>query len=121
LSALSTVVNQFSSEVATRSSDWTARLNDIVANGKKAVVWGGGAKAVSFLNMLKVPNAIAYVVDINPNKHGRYVPGTGEEIVPPSFLREFKPEIVVLMNAIYRDEVATSLRDMGVTAEIVCA
>jgi SAM-dependent methyltransferase len=121
LSELSAAVNQFSSEVAARSSAWTTRLNEIVAKGKKAVVWGGGAKAVSFLNMLRVPNAVAYVVDINPNKHGRYVPGTGEEIVPPSLLKEFKPEIVILMNAIYRDEVANSLKDMKVDAEIICA
>jgi hypothetical protein len=83
------------------------------------VLWGGGAKAVGFLNLLKVEDAISYVVDINPHKHGLHLPGTGQKIVGPEFLKEYQPEIVILMNPIYRQEVEGQLRELGIGAEVV--
>jgi hypothetical protein len=47
--------------------------------------------------------------------------GTGQKIVSPDDLRTEKPEIVVLMNPIYRDEIAKQLEGMGVQAEIINA
>jgi hypothetical protein len=36
-------------------------------------------------------SGIEYVVDINPRKAGRSVPGTAQKIVPPEYLRDYRP------------------------------
>jgi hypothetical protein len=69
--------------------------------------------------MLKVSDAIPYVVDINPHKQGRHLPGTGQRIVAPELLKELQPQAVVLMNPMYRQEVEGELRALGVAAEVL--
>src|SRR3546814_15520530 len=65
---------------------WNRRLEHHREAGHRVVVWGGGSKGTMFLNFLQVGTGggIDYVVDINPRKRGRFVPGTGQEIVDPA-------------------------------------
>jgi SAM-dependent methyltransferase len=121
LSDLTAAVGRFSKAVQERSQVWSSRLVKFLLDGRRTVIWGAGAKAVSFLNLLKIEDAIPYVVDINPHKQGRHLPGTGQRIVSPGFLKEFRPDVVVLMNPIYRQEVEGQLRDLGVAAEVLDA
>jgi hypothetical protein len=58
-------------------------------------------------------------VDINPYKHGTYMAGTGQEIVGPEFLREYRPDVVIVMNPIYCNEIQQNLDRIGVTAELM--
>ena len=85
------------------------------------MLWGSGSKGVSFLTTLDVGNKIEYVVDINPRKEGMYVAGTGQRIVPPAHLRTLRPDVVILMNSIYRHEIQQMLEDMGLRPEIATA
>jgi SAM-dependent methyltransferase len=94
-------------------------LAQIVKAGKKAVVWGSGSKAVAYLTGLKITEEIEYVVDINPMKHGKFLAGTGHEIVAPEFLIDYKPDEVILMNPIYLDEVQRDLTRMGLSAKLL--
>ena len=119
LSSLKSAVERFSEQVQKRTQAWQVRLAQWDRDNRRAVIWGGGAKAVSFLNMLKITEAIPYAVDINPNKQGRHLPGTGQRIVSPDFLKEFRPQVVVLMNPIYRQEVEDELSRLGVLAEVL--
>jgi hypothetical protein len=45
--------------------------------------------------------------------------GTGHKIVGPEFLKDYKPDVVVVMNEIYCDEIGNSLREMGLEPQIV--
>ena len=64
-------------------------LRRLADEGKRVVIWGSGSKAVSFLTTLRVPDLIAAVVDINPHKHGKFLAGTGHEIVGPRALARY--------------------------------
>jgi hypothetical protein len=77
------------------------------------VLWSALSKAVSFLTTLKVGDAIEYAVDINPHRQGRFLPSTGQQIVAPAFLTEYRPDLVILMNPIYTDEVRRDLDTAG--------
>lgn len=121
VSGLAIAVKQFEEQVQRSSKKWQTRLDDLRQQEQRVVIWGGGAKSVSFLNMLKVEDAIPYVIDINPHKQGLHIPGTGQKIVAPLFLKEFQPQIVILMNPIYRGEIETQLAEMGVAAELIDA
>jgi SAM-dependent methyltransferase len=98
---------------------WQSRLKNIAAMDKRAVLWGAGAKGVSFFNMLGITDQIRYVVDINPRKHGKYIPGTGQQIVSPEFLREYKPDILVLANPIYKSEIQRTVKTLGINPEFM--
>ena len=78
------------------------------------MLWGSGSKAVAFLSALgEAGNAIECLVDINPHRWARFVPGTGKEIVQPEFLSHCRPDLVVAMNPIYRQEIAADLKRVG--------
>ncbi len=110
----------FAQDYREKAAGWQQRLAKMADAGQHAVVWGAGSKGVTFMNILKTP-AIEYVVDINPRKKGMHVAGTGQEIVPPDFLKEYQPDAVIIMNANYKDEIAQTLRDLDVNAEILLA
>jgi len=101
--------------------DWKDRLSGLVDSGRRVVVWGAGTKAVSFLNMLAigVDNGIEYVVDINPRKAGRFMPGTAQTIVPPDHLSDYVPDTVIVMNREYAGEIRSRLETMGLHCDLI--
>ncbi|MDD5458520.1 MAG: class I SAM-dependent methyltransferase [Phycisphaerae bacterium] len=98
---------------------WEKFLHDAAKENKKVVIWSGGSKAVSFLTAIHDPNAIEYVVDINTYRQGTFLAGSGQQIVAPIFLKKYGPDIVIVMNPVYRDEITASLDSMGVEAELL--
>jgi SAM-dependent methyltransferase len=119
LEALARDVKQFTKTSAGRVEGWKRELRALKARGRRAVIWGSGSKAVAYLTALGVEDEIEYVVDINPYKHGMYLAGTGHEIVPPTFLTEYRPDAVFVMNPMYCDEIRCDLQRIGVAAELV--
>lgn len=112
-------VRYFAANIQDKLQYWKDYLTQQKAANKKVVVWGSGSKCVAFLTTLDTINKIEYVVDINPNRHGKFIPGVGKEIMSPEFLKEYQPDTVIVMNAIYCDEIGKMLKDMGVQTEIV--
>jgi SAM-dependent methyltransferase len=98
---------------------WTVRLKEIEEARQRVVLWGSGSKAVSFLTMLQIKDSINYVVDINPHKHGFYMPGTNQRIVPPEYLKKYMPDVVIIMNPIYLREIQEDLKNMKLTPELI--
>ena len=99
---------------------WQKILKRISDQGQRAVAWGAGSKGVTFLNLIKQPASINYIVDINPRKYGKYIAGTGQQIVSPEFLSDYQPDVVIIMNSIYQDEIKQQVRELGVTPEFMC-
>jgi SAM-dependent methyltransferase len=99
--------------------EWRDRLRQSKVAGHRTVLWGSGSKAVAFLTTIGIRDEIDYVVDINPFRQGRFIPGAGQQIVPPSFLAQYQPDLVVVMNPIYCNEVGAELDRQGISAEIV--
>ncbi len=112
-------VEAFARRYERKTSRWRDTLAEIERAGKKAVVWGGGSKGITFLNVLGPVECCEYIVDINPRKHGKFAPGTGQAVVPPEALRQHRPDIVIVMNPIYLDEIGRMLADLQVTAQVV--
>lgn len=77
-------------------------------------IWGSGSKCVSFLCAFDWEGAPT-VVDINPHRHGLYLPGSAIRIEPPDVLREKPPSWVLAMNSQYREEIEAHLQAMGLT------
>jgi SAM-dependent methyltransferase len=99
----------FAGAAARSRTAWLSRLRSWAAAGQRTVLWGSGSKAVAFLTTLGVHDEIEHVVDINPYRVGKFLPGTGQRIVAPAFLRDYRPDNVVVMNPVYRDEIGREL------------
>jgi len=105
---------------ATRGAGyWASKVQANV--GGRTVLWGSGSKAVAFLSAVGLGQEIEYLVDINPYRHGKFVPGSGKQIVGPEFLRDYQPNLVIAMNPIYRAEIARDLARVGCAAAELCA
>jgi SAM-dependent methyltransferase len=109
----------FKANVQERLANWRATLDMLHHEGQKVVLWGSGSKGVAFLTTLNVSDEIEYVVDINPNKHGTFMAGTGQEIVGPEFLQGYRPDVVIIMNPIYSPEISSQLAAMGLSVEVL--
>lgn len=112
-------VRSFQAACPANVQDWRDRLGQLARDGRKVIAWGSGSKCVSFCTTLGVTNELAYVVDINPYKHDKFLPGTGHRIVGPDFLLEDRPDVIVVMNPIYCDEIQRDLDTLGVSAELL--
>jgi hypothetical protein len=78
---------------------WRDRLAQLKDNRQRIVAWGAGAKATTFLNIIDpIGSVISYVVDINPRKWGRFVPGAGQQKIDPNSLMEIRPDVIIVIN-----------------------
>lgn len=99
---------------------WNNRMTALLAEGRRVVLWGAGTKAVSFLNMLGIRvDKVKYVVDVNPRKSGRFVPGMAQMIVPPDHLRQYRPDVTIAMNAEYLHEIQATLESMSLHCDLL--
>ncbi len=98
---------------------WKIKIQRLKQNGRRMVIWGSGSKGVAFLTSLGIRDEIEYGVDINPYKLGTFMAGTGQEIVSPEFLRHYKPDVVIVMNPIYSNEIRQSLKRMNLSPELM--
>jgi SAM-dependent methyltransferase len=72
--------------------------------------YGAPGKANTLLNYCGVrQDFVAFTVDRNPYKQGRFTPGTRIPILHPDRIREARPDIVWIMPWNLRDEIAAQL------------
>ncbi|NNJ24981.1 hypothetical protein LzC2_10430 [Planctomycetes bacterium LzC2] len=115
----------FSAAHRAKRAEWSDRLAGWRSAGKTAAFWGAAGKGVTFLNSLPLAapgdGVIGFVVDSNPDKHGRFLPGTGHPILPPAALAENPPDVVILSNALYEQEIRRQAAGLGFDGEFVIA
>ncbi len=119
LAQLARDVERFSASCRVKVEAWRRYLHDTQCKGQRVVLWGGSSKAVAFLTTLGAGDEIEYVVDINPYKQGTYMPGTGQMIVKPEFLCHNRPDVVIVMNPVYGEEITAHLHSMGLTPQVL--
>ena len=89
---------------------WRAQLIKIKQNGKIAV-WGAGAKGVTFANLFDPKQEmISCIIDVNPQKQNKYLPGTGHPIVNYEELIQRDIRTIIILNPNYRPEIEDLLK-----------
>lgn len=116
---LAGAVETFAARSEHLSEAWTAFLQEQMFDGKRIAIWGGGSKAVAFLTTLDVGAEVGCVVDLNPHKHGTFLPGSGHAVSAPEALRDYQPDAVIVMNPVYRDEIADDLAALGLDPDLL--
>tara|TARA_R110001599_G_C12274514_1_gene661931 strand:+ start:10730 stop:11899 length:1170 start_codon:yes stop_codon:yes gene_type:complete len=110
-------IARFKPAVSTNIQHWSANLATWSERQESVAIWGSGSKCVAFLSALPIAQVHA-IVDINPYRSGLFAPGTSLPISTPDALTTLRPDRIVLMNALYRQEVAQMLLDLGVATHI---
>jgi hypothetical protein len=100
---------------------WRETIGRLADDGARPVLWGAGSRGVQLLNFADADLRFAAVVDVNPAKWGRYLPVTGHRVDEPASLAGLDTKAVVITNPVYRNEIAKSLADLGIAAEILVA
>jgi hypothetical protein len=111
-------ITLFAAKSTNMIEKYSGRVKQLLNKGKRVVIWGAGARGVTLLNILKDPR-IEYAVDINPHKQGKFVPGTGQKIVEPKFLRKHQPDYIILANPAYENEIRLIIRNLEIKAEFI--
>jgi hypothetical protein len=97
---------------------WYDFMKKVKQERKRTVIWGSGSKGVAFLNSVPNSNFVEYVVDINPYRQGTFMAGTGQAIVAPEYLKQYRPDVVIIMNAVYRKEIQIDLHRLDCSPTI---
>lgn len=116
---LLTEIRVFYQQFNKRLTWWAEMLANCRAGGKRLLGWGAGGRAVTYLCALDVREQMPYVVDINPNRQGAFLPRTGQQIVPPEFVKEYRPDVIVVTNPTYLSEIRSDVASMGITCDFV--
>ena len=75
-----------------------ALLTDLRAGGHRIFAYGAAAKGTILLNSLDLPaGTIEAVVDRNPHKHNRYLPGVRLPVRPPAVILEQMPDYLLIL------------------------
>lgn len=78
--------------------------------GKQIAGYGAPGKAATLLNYCGIrEDLIAYTVDRNPYKHGRFMPGVRIPVFPTEKIRETRPDYVVILPWNLKDEIMQQL------------
>lgn len=97
---------------------WQQKLRHFAQKGNIAL-WGAGGKGATFANLLDPEHQwITCVVDINPNKQSKYLPGTGHPIVSPENLGDYSVNTVLVMNPNYHKEIALILNNLKLDIDL---
>jgi hypothetical protein len=92
-------------------------LIDAREYGQTVVGYGAPGKGNTLLNYCGIrTDMLDYTVDLNPYKHGLYLPGTRIPIHHPDRIFETKPNYVLILPWNIRDEIMTQMagiRDWG--------
>jgi hypothetical protein len=97
---------------------WRELVDRTVEANGEVVLWGASSKAVAFLAALDRDDAVTAAVDINPFKQDKYLPGSGIAVIRPQLLSEIEPELVIIMNPIYIEEITSDLASLGLSPRV---
>ena len=85
-------------------------LNKLLKSNKKIIAYGAAAKGVTLLNYIKINNNYCkYVIDKNPNKIGKYIPGTKIKIVSEKIIKKIKPNYIWILPWNLKKEICAQL------------
>lgn len=112
-------------------ADWKRMIEDTMiafhtavrertARGELVAGYGAPTKIVLLLQTAGLDtNEIPFVVEDNPHKVGRFLPGSGIAIRPTSDLAVSGIKVVVLFAWNFADDIIAKLRGRGVHAEVI--
>jgi|RhiMetdeSRZDD1v2_1073273.scaffolds.fasta_scaffold09990_5 methyltransferase family protein/C-methyltransferase-like protein len=119
LEELGDIVEGFGDLYRSRVARWSDWLSERRRHGRRVVLWGSGARAVSFLSALDPGPEVPYLVDINPKRQGLFMPRTAQPVAAPEALLSDPVDSILITNPAFVSEIRSQAAELGVRGEIV--
>lgn len=86
-------------------------IHNLLNQGKSIACFGAAAKGCVFLNSCEITDdMVDYIIDDTPFKQGKFVPGTGIEVVSRIVLKTHQPDYILILAHNFKDYIINSLR-----------
>jgi len=100
----------FQSHADKVKDDFVSFLIEAKREGKTVAAYGAAAKGNTLMNYAGIrPDLISFVVDLNPAKQGKFMPGSRIPIVDQSHIEKTRPDYMVILPWNLRHEVMQQL------------
>ena len=117
--SISILAKQFATSERELIGKWEIKIQELASQGKVAL-WGAGAKGVTFANTIDPDGKwIDCIIDLNPNKQGKYIPGTAHPIVSYQEMGDRGITTAILMNPNYYEENSALLKAANLNIDLL--
>lgn len=108
------VYETFQSNAITAKSEFLEEIHNLKRYNKKIAAYGAAAKGLSFLNFCGIDGStIDYIVDLNPNKQNKYMPGSNIPVVSKDFFLQNQPDVLLVLAWNLADEIKAQLSNVS--------
>jgi SAM-dependent methyltransferase len=112
MSTLRPKIEYFKNYWTSFRSDFLSFLKENKGEGKRIAVYGGGCRAAGLINFSGAGPLIDVVLDDQPEKQGKYMPGSRLAVLPSSEMAKQKIDLCLLMvNAENEEKVLAKNRE----------
>ena len=102
--------NSFQEDVLRMKVNFTGFIAELNRKNKKLAGYGASSNTNTLLNYCGIKNdVLPYVVDSNPHKQNKWLPGSRIPVVNESFLKADKPQFVLILSCNSKDEIIKEL------------
>jgi 2-polyprenyl-3-methyl-5-hydroxy-6-metoxy-1,4-benzoquinol methylase len=103
--------SDFQNKVKKVKNDFLLFLLEAQRNGRTVAAYGAAAKGSTLINYAGLrPDLIQFVVDRNPAKQGKHMPGSRIPIMDESHLKESRPDYIVILPWNLKQEISQQLQ-----------
>ncbi len=96
------------------------QLSALAASGCPVAIWGGTGKASAFINRYHADaERFPVVVDSDPDKEGTFVPGTGQPIRDPQYLKTHPVTTIIIATQWRARDIVHEIREKGIGFETI--
>ena len=119
VSALARQIRAFGEVYRQKTARWNEWRSELRRSGRQAVLWGSGARAVSFLSAVRPGEEVPYLVDINPKRQGLFMPRTAQPVASPESLVAHPPDAILITNPAFETEIRGQAARLGLKSPIL--
>ena len=100
----------FQEKVNTVKNNFLGFLIEAKKQGKKVAAYGAAAKGNTLLNYCGIKtDLINFVVDANPHKQNKFLPGSHIPVVAEQLIKDLKPDYIIIFPWNIKDEIMEQL------------
>jgi SAM-dependent methyltransferase len=117
--AVMETARRFGASYRAAVASWTQRLRAAGDAGRRVILWGAGGRGASFLAAVdRAGVLVQFTVDVNPARHGTYLPVTGHPIRSPDAITGAAVDVIIVANDTYLAEITRMARARGFEGEL---
>jgi len=113
------LAKSFQSLVKQKENELKSKLEKLIKNGNIAF-WGAAGRGVSLANIIDPDRkSIECLIDLNPEKWKKFIPGTGHDIINFTEIEKRKIKTAIVMNPNYFDEIKKFIIEQNININLI--